>query len=159
MSNPPEIKQYVLGFLFGNPFTREHSEVVLIRKEKPENQRGKLNGVGGKIEPGETPNQAMVREYLEEAGVQTGILLWRKVGRMIFPDCIVHVFSGFDNEVVRCSRTETAEPIVKVTIADLEFHPRMLNLDWLIPLCQSAINFPFSNHTPWIPLDITENFS
>jgi 8-oxo-dGTP pyrophosphatase MutT (NUDIX family) len=31
-------------------------EVLLIEKQKPAWQRGKLNGVGGKIEPGENPS-------------------------------------------------------------------------------------------------------
>jgi 8-oxo-dGTP diphosphatase len=42
--------QYVLGFLF-DP---SQKDVVLIKKLKPEWQKGKLNGVGGKIEEGES---------------------------------------------------------------------------------------------------------
>jgi hypothetical protein len=38
--------EYVCGFMFANDFT----EVALIRKNKPEWQRGKLNGIGGKVE-------------------------------------------------------------------------------------------------------------
>jgi 8-oxo-dGTP diphosphatase len=38
--------RYVLGFMFSS----DHSEVALIRKRKPEWQRGKLNGIGGKCD-------------------------------------------------------------------------------------------------------------
>lgn len=58
---------YVAGFYFNEHLT----EVVLIKKiSKPgtEHVAGKLNGVGGKIERGETPYYAMVREFEEGTG-------------------------------------------------------------------------------------------
>lgn len=55
---------YVLGFMF----CQEH--VLLIQKTRPEWQAGKLNGVGGHLEAGERPYNAMVREFEEEAGVE-----------------------------------------------------------------------------------------
>jgi len=50
----------VVGFCF----TLNQQLVVLILKNKPEWQRGKLNGVGGKIkiDTDESPLDAMVRE-------------------------------------------------------------------------------------------------
>lgn len=48
---------YVVGFMFSSDKTL----VTLIRKNRPKWMNGKLNGVGGKIEIGETPLQAMVR--------------------------------------------------------------------------------------------------
>lgn len=56
---------YVLGFLFNS----ERDQVLLIKKEKPLWQVGLLNGIGGKIEPGETASEAMHREAMEEADV------------------------------------------------------------------------------------------
>lgn len=58
--------KYVVAFAFNNDL----SHVALIRKNKPEWQKGKLNGVGGKIEKRETPSQAVSREFGEEAGIQ-----------------------------------------------------------------------------------------
>ena len=44
--------RYVLGFLF----TPDEDRVVLLQKTHgPQNMAGKLNGIGGKIEPGEVP--------------------------------------------------------------------------------------------------------
>lgn len=57
--------KYVAGFMFNDSKT----QVALIRKSKPEWQRGKLNGIGGKIEEGESPLRAMVREFKEESGM------------------------------------------------------------------------------------------
>ncbi len=50
------MKTMVAGFLFDE--SRER--VVLIKKQKPEWQSGRLNGVGGKIEPGELGDMSAV---------------------------------------------------------------------------------------------------
>ena len=64
--SPANVQEYVCGFLFSPDRTR----VLLIRKNRPAWQAGKLNGLGGKIEPGETPLEAMRREFREEAGAE-----------------------------------------------------------------------------------------
>lgn len=56
---------YACGFLF----SAQRDRVVLIRKNRPAWQAGKLNGVGGKLEPDEAPLDAMRREFREEAGL------------------------------------------------------------------------------------------
>lgn len=61
-------KRFVVGFAFD---ANEH-RVVLIKKDHPKWLEGKFNGLGGKVEPGESSHQAMRREFLEEAGVDTG---------------------------------------------------------------------------------------
>lgn len=56
--------EYVVGFV-----TDGVGHALLLRKAancKFEFMRGKLNGVGGAIEPNETPLQAMRREWAEE---------------------------------------------------------------------------------------------
>ena len=54
-------KGYVLGFMFSPDMER----ILLMRKNRPEFQAGKFNGIGGKIEGTETPLQAMIREFEE----------------------------------------------------------------------------------------------
>lgn len=51
------MKNYVVGFLFNNDMTK----IVLIHKNRPYWQIGKLNGVGGKIEEYESSFNAMIR--------------------------------------------------------------------------------------------------
>ena len=43
-------------------------KILLVKKDRPAWQSGRLNLVGGKIEEGETPEQAALRELKEEAG-------------------------------------------------------------------------------------------
>lgn len=73
MNELSKTKRYVVGFMFND----ERTHVALIQKEKPEWQRGKFNGIGGKVEPGESSGVAMVREFLEETGHETTTDSWR----------------------------------------------------------------------------------
>lgn len=62
-------------------FLTRGDEVLLLHRRKPPNQ-GKWNGVGGRIEPGETPLAACLREVREETGFGlqsahfAGLLTW-----------------------------------------------------------------------------------
>ena len=58
------MEKYVVGF----NLSEELDRVLLMLKKRPDWQRGFLNGVGGHIELGETPDGAMQREYFEEVG-------------------------------------------------------------------------------------------
>ena len=59
------MKEYVLGFMFD----QSGYNVLLIKKERPDWQKGMWNGIGGSIEIGETPIEAMIREFKEETGI------------------------------------------------------------------------------------------
>ncbi len=56
-------------------------KILLIEKKKGHG-RGKWNGPGGKIEPGESPEEAMVREVKEEVGID--VLSYRLLGHIEF---------------------------------------------------------------------------
>lgn len=57
--------QYVVGLVFDETMER----VVLVRKNRPKWQARKLNGVGGGWDEGESREEAVRREFREEAGV------------------------------------------------------------------------------------------
>lgn len=60
-------QHFVLGFYFDREDPRR---VLLLRKHKPGHwQHGRVNAVGGRVEVGETPLAAMIREFREEVGV------------------------------------------------------------------------------------------
>ena len=48
-------------------------------------QAGLLNGIGGKIEDGEAPIEALVREFAEETGVQTSAEEWSAIVHYVHP--------------------------------------------------------------------------
>ena len=56
-------------------------KILLIEKKKGHG-RGKWNGPGGKIEAGESPEEAMVREVKEEVGID--VLSYRLLGHIEF---------------------------------------------------------------------------
>lgn len=65
-----EIVEPVAPMLFtlGIIFSPNLEHVYLIRRDNPDSQKGKLNGVGGKVEPGESLDACMAREAVEESG-------------------------------------------------------------------------------------------
>ena len=67
------------GFVVGFAFSENANSVLLVRKQRPEWQKGLLNGIGGKIEEGETSLDAMHRECKEETGLS---LNWLRKGLM-----------------------------------------------------------------------------
>lgn len=59
------MKEYVLAFIFDTKL----NQILLIKKNRPDYQAGLLNGIGGKIEPNETPIKAVHREVFEETNL------------------------------------------------------------------------------------------
>lgn len=134
---------YCLGFAF-NP---DHTEVLLITKQKPAWQKGKVNGIGGKLEPYELAIDAMRREFKEECGVETEIEQWGEVCIMRSDDSKDHpdkdewrvtVFTAelFDTQYSNW-RSCTAEEVFSYDVTKLccEYGSMHANLRWLIPLC------------------------
>lgn len=128
--------EYVLGFAFIG------TEVILIQKTKPEFQKGKLNGVGGKIEVNESPASAMVREFEEETSVKTHPGSWVLFAVMRFYEAKVHCFTsalpGFNAAI----RTTTEEKISRVKTYDVicESLPNaMENICYLTLMARAAI--------------------
>src|SRR3989304_3140641 len=77
---------YVAGFLFNDQKTR----VVLITKNRPDYLAGMLNGVGGKVEYGESLFEAMTREFHEETGLV--VYDWNIYASIDDPNYTVHFF-------------------------------------------------------------------
>ena len=128
------MKEYVCGFLF----SEDRRRVVLIRKNRPEWQAGRYNGIGGKIELNEneceeSPLQAMRREFDEEAGLR--VEDWKQFARLgDSRGWVIYFFYAFgDVEHVSCM---TDEPLFIFPVHSLP--PEVLpNLRWLIPMALS----------------------
>ena len=132
------MKHYVLGFLFSQHPTR----VVLIRKNKPDWQRGLLNGVGGKVEDGETAHDAMIREFEEEAGVT--VAEWEPFCVMAGGDFRVDVFKATDSHALQQVRSVSDEAVMALfphAVLDpnpQDCHRPISNVPWLIAMAMDG---------------------
>lgn len=123
---------YVLGFA-----QAPDGRIALIKKARPESQAGKYNGIGGKVEQDEMPDQAMVREFEEETGVKIPLELWSYRGAMIGPDWQVDVYWVESPLVDRC-RTVTDEAVGIFNDQERQSIPLMPNIETLISACRMA---------------------
>lgn len=126
---------YVVGF----QFNRYGDRVALIRKGRPEWQSGLWNGIGGKVDPGETPEAAMLREFKEETGVPQDHIEWEPFARLdTWTKNRVFFYSSFTDQV-ELIRSVTDEP---VDIFGLAFATTMTdrlvpNVPWLVSMALS----------------------
>lgn len=135
---------YVLGFAFN-----ERRQVVLIKKTKPAWQRGRWNGVGGKVEDDDlSPAQAMSREFYEETGVMIESSFWTRRGMLMNGDIwSCHVFT-VTSEATNKVETRTDQEVRLVTQAEVMHREDLLieNIPSLIDLCLMR-----KDHTGWVP--------
>ncbi len=104
------IQGYVVGFVI-----HADGPMLLLKKARPAWQKGRLNGVGGHIEPGETPLTAMEREFAEEIGrpldgtwVHTSTLHVKDEAVVYFYKAEVsELMKYFDGKLVRSNPEET----------------------------------------------------
>lgn len=144
------IQKYVLGFLFDD----SGSQVVLIRKTKPKWQAGLLNGIGGKIEEGETPAEAMVREFNEETGVLFSAESWREYAVMSGDGFAVYCFTCQDTGAFEAAETQEVEDIEKREWKRLPPTDCISNLLWLIPMALDE-NY---GHPPYATIRYSEPY-
>lgn len=140
---------YVAGFLMN---AEDSGSTVLVSKLQPEWQRGLLNGVGGKIEEGEHPYQAMVREFQEE----TGLLVedWELMVTLLSGEHTISFFRArrpFAELVALHGRlNDVGEELLLVSCIDAQSRWLVLpNLRWLLPLAQYR-------HDNYWPLTVQE---
>lgn len=132
--------RYVVGFAFWR------DKVLLIHKKKgPAYVVGKLNGVGGKIENGEQVRSAMVREFMEETGVETWPSAWTEVAVMKgdanegnnYELNILYAFLPDVADFEKIKNPEKdGEELEWIPLDNLGNFVIVENLKWIIPLAQ-----------------------
>lgn len=114
-------------------------EVLVIHKDRPKWQSGRLNLPGGKIEEGETVDQAGVREFFEETGLHTKC--HKTIGMLVGNDYEITVLRawlvGDDKIAPRQGETEIPEWMGFETLLK---DPRLIpNLKIIIPLAEADV--------------------
>ena len=125
--------KYVCGFAIYNNFV-----FLVLKQFGPEVVLGKWNGIGGKIEDGESSQAAMTREFLEETGLLIGD--WHKFCSLRHANTfeVDFYYSFFVNPswpltYAWPTRNDVGEPLAwrdSLTGA-------VPNLKWLLPMARS----------------------
>lgn len=89
-------------------YVQQNNTTLMIHRIKKENDihAGKWNGLGGKFQPGETPEECVIREVFEESGLR--IQLPELRGILTFPNfardedwyAFVFVAAKFEGELI-----------------------------------------------------------
>lgn len=116
----------------------------MMEKAKPEWQRGKFNGVGGKVKEGENIFDAMNREFREETGIYVHRDDWNHFAKMkgssnaaIEDKFDIDFFWSAGNDILSASPQPGEEEHPKVCwLRELygDHRPVIENIPWLIPL-------------------------
>ena len=119
--------EMVAGFILD----MARQNVLLIEKSRPEWQKGRVNGIGGKIKEGENRYKAMVRESEEETGLTIETFLhyatingsgWR-----------VYFFVTVIEPLYLIEDTTDEGTLLIAPVRNLPENV-LYNLNWLIPL-------------------------
>jgi 8-oxo-dGTP pyrophosphatase MutT (NUDIX family) len=132
-------KRYVLGFVC-DPGDRT---VLLVRKDHPFDQAGRLNGLGGAAKVGEHPEDAVCRGAHEEAGLDTTPDQWKNFAIIGGDDWLCYCFTtlchtGFAEAPPGRERLE------RIKLGDLVQRTDLVRgVIWLVPLaCDHEIETP-----------------
>ncbi|MCG2614878.1 NUDIX hydrolase [Terrimonas sp. NA20] len=131
------MKKYTIGAVF----TPDLNKVLLIKKTKPEDQAGRLNMPGGKIEPGEGSLSCVVREITEEAGIHTDPNKWIYAGRienagggMFYVDIWTIVIPW---NIAGNIESMTEEKVGWYNVWSLPAYQCLPNIHWLVPFARN----------------------
>jgi 8-oxo-dGTP diphosphatase len=132
---------YSVGFFFD----RDLEKVLLITKARPDWQKGKLNGIGGHVERGESFRFCMKREFYEETGIDTFETDWTKVATLCKDGQFEIEFfkaRGLDPYWKYGLKPQPDEPIAWYPVEALP-HNVIFNLRYLIMLAlDSHLEYP-----------------
>ncbi|MBV5347943.1 NUDIX domain-containing protein, partial [bacterium] len=117
----------------------KHDNVLLIRKNRPSWQAGRLNGLGGKVKKYENFYDSMVRECSEECGLV--VTHWAYLG--LVTDNSEYIVKFYRSEIpnLEMAHTTTDEPIEIHNVHSLDYDLLVSPTDVFLRL---SLNFAFS---------------
>lgn len=128
------MRKFTVGFLF----TPDLEKVLLIHKIAPEWQKGKLNGLGGKIDKGEGGMTCFLREIEEESGIVLDKKKVRLMGSLKGVDWQVYVFGVIFHGKIFEAVTYEKEKIEWFDVNQLPAKC-LPNLQWMIPFIRNEL--------------------
>ena len=131
------MQEYVAGFAI----SVNHKHVLLIEKKHPMWQAGKLNAVGGKIEPNETAYGAMIREFKEETNLC--VTSWHNLCVLSGEGFKVHFYyANIEASHMRESRQMTDEAVDTYPVENILLgrETTIPNVPWLLAMALSFSN-------------------
>lgn len=141
---------YSLGFMF----SEDKSKVLLILKDRPQWQAGKLNGIGGKTDKSKDlyPKETQIREFYEETGIVTNTKDWEefaiitgketenKTGTELDSTYSIHCYRAFSDKIAEYKKMESESPLI-VTVDQIcllnkyeGYLKTVPNVQWLVPM-------------------------
>jgi 8-oxo-dGTP pyrophosphatase MutT (NUDIX family) len=124
-----DMVRYVVGLMF----SEDSKMVLMIEKQRPEWQKGFLNGVGGHVEPGEELIDRMIEEFKEETAIITQADNWTHSFTLSGSDWMVDFYYSF-NDLVYQFRTITDERLILLPVDRLSEMKTLPDLQWSIPM-------------------------
>ena len=130
--------EYVLIYTtlnFNDPY------VLLVLKDKPAWQLGKYNLPGGRVEQGETPDQAAIRELKEETGY-TAVSGTDMLGKIVGEDVIIYCYNIYVNDARHHlnPRPEETQKVNWHWWADVKNSQNLMpNLKVIVPLLKERV--------------------
>lgn len=125
-----QMKRYTVGFVFDKGLRN----VLLVGKTHPEWQNGKFNGLGGRIEEGESPIQCMVREVKEEADLFIAEAKWKEIASIEVGSEVGVIFFATEYEEDKGNAVAMTEEKVEWFPSDKLPANVISNVRWLVPL-------------------------
>ncbi len=130
-------------------FITRDAEVLLLRGAADKQLwAGQYNGLGGHLEPDETPHQAAVREVQEEAGLVVTALTLRAIVHVTLPQPPGVIFFVFVGEAAQGELRPSAEGIPRwVAHTELAALPLVEDLPELLPRVLTPGPLIFGHYT------------
>jgi 8-oxo-dGTP pyrophosphatase MutT (NUDIX family) len=174
------MSRYVLVHAVSVDRSFDENSVLLVKKNKPEWQKGFLNLLGGSVEPGELPERAAVRELFEESGLEPFSNTWEKekpqvtvveMGRIDAANETVHCFRIFvssvdlnprpsETEIVRWYNWQSVKDDSRLLPSTRVILPLMMNgvHNWQMTVPETFMNKEFNTVYLTVPSNKHKRF-
>lgn len=126
--------RYSMGFIV----SLDGSQVLLLCKNRPAFLVGKWTGIGGHIEEGETPLEAMIRECQEECGLEVSD--WNELAPLYRPNAEINMF--WARADIGQAAVLTDEPVQSFTWEEALAATLSDSAEEMVPLVRSLASAP-----------------